>query len=55
LDMINKDFSEYPEHRVEFFQTSEIHQSQLFPCTFEAGQQAIQVCHRCLSLGKQAR
>lgn len=32
LEMINKDFSEYPEHRVEFFKLLRAINLYCFPC-----------------------
>lgn len=61
LEMINKDFSEFPEHRVEFFnllrainlhcfhgklQTAVRYKSATNSCSpSETGQQPVQVCH----------
>lgn len=34
LEMINKDFSEFPEHRVEFFNLLRAINLHCFPCTY---------------------
>ncbi|KAK3055393.1 Karyopherin transporter [Extremus antarcticus] len=39
LDMINKDFSEYPEHRVEFFKLLRIINQKCFPALLKLDQQ----------------
>lgn len=71
LEMINKDFSEFPEHRVEFFNLLRAINLHCFPGMLhyraltklntdycsppQAGQQPVQVCHRLVLLGIQAR
>ncbi|KAK5134269.1 Exportin-1 [Meristemomyces frigidus] len=39
LDMINKDFSEYPEHRVEFFKLLRVINQRCFPALLKLDQQ----------------
>lgn len=66
LDMINKDFSEFPEHRVEFFNLLRAINLHCFPgmslapscgtnltliSPSEARQPAIQVRHRLVPMG----
>ena len=54
LDMISKDFSEYPQHRVEFFKLLKAINVCCFPCPVEARPAAVQARHRFLLVGKQA-
>ncbi len=55
LEMINKDFHEYPEFRVEFFKLLQAINLFCFPALLKLGWPAIQVCHRLLHVGMQTR